>query len=368
MTLHRAATGTTTRFGMALSAIALTATLAACSDSDKDTDTNAADTATSSVSDATTSPASISTPESTPESSWPRTIGTQDGKGNNVDITIDSQPKNIVSTSVTLTGALLALDAPVKATGVQGKSNAIADDKGFFNQWASEANEAGVEVIYEREPNVEAILAADPDLIVMSASGADSATDIYDQLADVVPVIVMDYNGIEWSDTLKEIGEATGYESKAKEVIKSYEDRVEEVKKAITPPAQPVNLVSLGQGNNTLNVWTEESPQGRLLKNLGWQLAVPQKQYGGGDPRFDGRKDVVSVAAENYGPALQGKTIAVINADGKGSPAETIKGYEQLTDNEAVKNNSVYDFPPEFFRVDYFSTMDTLDFIEKTFQ
>lgn len=364
MTRHSTAarvSGTTAKcLGAALSALTLTATLAACSDSEENTvSTSPADSNDSSDSNESGTDS---------EGSWPRTIETKDGKGEDTDVTINAQPKNIVSTSVTLTGGLLALDAPVKATGVQGKSNAIADDKGFFTQWAEEANEAGVEVAYEREPNVEAILAQDPDLVVMSASGADSALSVYDQIADVVPVVVVDYNDAEWSDTLEELGEATGYEAKAKEAIKAYEERVEEVKKAITQPEQPVNIVSLGQGDGTINVWTEESPQGRLLKDLGWELAVPEKQYGGGNPQFDGRKDVVSVAAENFGPALTGKTIAVINPDGSGDPVETIKGYEQLADNEAVKNDNVVVFPPEFFRIDYFSALDTLDFIEKTYK
>lgn len=62
-------------------------------------------------------------------------------------MTIDSQPENIVSTSETLTGSLLAADAPVKATGITQANSPLADDKGFFTQWGDVAEERGVKAL-----------------------------------------------------------------------------------------------------------------------------------------------------------------------------------------------------------------------------
>ncbi len=45
---------------------------------------------------------------------------------------LDSKPLRIVSTSVTLTGSLLAIDAPVIASGATTPKNRFADDQGFF--------------------------------------------------------------------------------------------------------------------------------------------------------------------------------------------------------------------------------------------
>lgn len=301
------------------------------------------------------------------EGQWPRTIHTLDGQGNPKDVTLEKAPENIASTSVTLTGQLLALDAPVTSTGVQSKGNAIADDKGFFVQWAPEAEEKNLEVSYEGEPNVEAILAQNPDLVVMSSAGQDSAVKVYDQLADVVPVVVVDYSNKQWEEVLEELGEATGKEKEATEAVESYHKRVDEVSKKIKAPEQPVNIVSLGKGGESINVWTKESAQGRLFSDLGWEVAAPDKQYGGANPQFNGRADVVSVAAENFAPALTGKSILGINADGKKSPADFIKSQQQLADNEAVANDRVYDLEAYVFRIDYFSAMKTLDDIEKLF-
>lgn len=304
----------------------------------------------------------------TKEASWPRTITTLDGNHQEKEVTIEEQPKNIYATSVTLAGNLLAIDAPVKNIAVQGKGNAVADERGFFKQWAEEADAAGAQVGYEREPNVEAILAAKPDLVVMSSSGQDSATAVYDQLADVVPVVVVDYSDKTWQDVVEELGEATGHEQQAEDAIKKYEDKVKEVSEAINKPEQPVNILSLGKGGKTINAWTNESAQGRMLEDLGWEIAIPEESLVSSDGRFKGRADVKELPEENYAPGLTGKTILAINADGKSKPSEVIKGTAQLKDNEAVKANTVYDMPAEFFRIDYFSAIDSLDAIKELFK
>lgn len=58
---------------------------------------------------------------------WPRQI--TDSRGTH---TLESQPQRIVSTSVTLTGSLLAIDAPVIASGATTPNNRVADDQGFY--------------------------------------------------------------------------------------------------------------------------------------------------------------------------------------------------------------------------------------------
>lgn len=342
---------------LATAAMVLAMSATACGSNDAGESDTTSPSASNSASDSASSEAG----------QWPRTITTLNGSGEETEVTLEEAPTTIASTSVTLTGQLLALDAPVTSTGVQSKGNAIADDKGFFKQWASEAEDAEVEVSYEGEPNVEAILAQNPDLVVMSSSGADSATSVYDQLADIVPVVVVDYSNQQWTEVLEELGVAVGHEKQAAEAIDGYRDRVAEVSESITSPAQPINIVSLGQGGDTINVWTKESAQGRLFHDLGWEIAVPDAEYGGGNPQFDGRTDVVSVAAENYAPALSGKTIFALNADGKSSPSESLKGQDQLKDNPAVSSDSVYDLEPYAFRIDYYSAMRVLDDIEGLF-
>lgn len=53
------------------------------------------------------------------------------------------KPQRIVSTSVTLTGSLLAIDAPVIASGATTPNNRIGDAQGFYAsgaKWQKNAN------------------------------------------------------------------------------------------------------------------------------------------------------------------------------------------------------------------------------------
>ncbi len=57
---------------------------------------------------------------------WPRQI--VDSRGPH---TLESQPQRIVSTSVTLTGSLLAIDAPVVASGATTPNNRVLMRRAF---------------------------------------------------------------------------------------------------------------------------------------------------------------------------------------------------------------------------------------------
>lgn len=110
------------------------------------------------------------------DAGWPRQI--QDSRGVH---TLDHKPARIVSTSVTLTGSLLAIDAPVVASGATTPNNRFADDQGFMRQWSDVAKARHVARLYIGEPNAETVAAQMPDLILISATGGDSALALYDQ-------------------------------------------------------------------------------------------------------------------------------------------------------------------------------------------
>ena len=136
--------------------------------------------------EATTSASTQAANESAVE--FPYTFQNADG----TTTEIPEQPQNIASTSVTVTGALLSFGAPVKASG------AAANGK-FFPQWADEAAKANVETLWSAgKVDLEAVIAADPDLIVVASTGADSAIDNLADFQDIAPTIVVDYGGESW--------------------------------------------------------------------------------------------------------------------------------------------------------------------------
>lgn len=303
--------------------------------------------------------------------SWPRTVDSlvvNNGEvtGDTEEVEITEQPKNIVSTSVTLTGSLLAMDAPIKATG-GAAAGGLADEQGFFLQWADEAAEQGVESLYNLEVDVEAIAAQDPDMIVVSASGQDSAVAEYDKLSAIgVPVVVVDYSDQGWDEIMSLLAEATGHEKDAAEAMQKYEDRLEEVTKAIELPKQPTNFVMPLPGDRGLNFWSAESAQGQLLEDIGFEVAVPDDEIVDTAGPRGARKDVKTVVPENAPKAITGETVLTMSTTG-GDPVEELKNNPLLANNPAIANDAIYLLSPELFRLDFYSAMMMLDELEKHF-
>lgn len=339
--------------------------LVSCSQADESA--NGSDAASTSA-HATSSETAGSEDDAT---SWPRTVDSlvvNNGEvtGDTEEIEITEQPKNIVSTSVTLTGSLLAMDAPIKATG-GAAAGGLADEQGFFLQWADEAAEQGVESLYNLEVDVEAIAAQDPDMIVVSASGQDSAVAEYDKLSAIgVPVVVVDYSDQGWDEIMSLLAEATGHEKDAAEAIQQYEDRLEEVTKAIELPEQPTNFVMPLPGDRGLNFWSAESAQGQLLEDIGFEVAVPDEEIVDTAGPRGARKDVKTVVPENAPKAITGETVLTMSTTG-GDPVEELKNNPLLANNPAIANDAIYLLSPELFRLDFYSAMMMLDELEKHF-
>ncbi|MBP1994868.1 ABC transporter substrate-binding protein [Paenibacillus eucommiae] len=79
------------------------------------------------------------------------------------------------------------------------------------------------------KPNLEAILAAQPDLIVVQKYFVDQGG--YDELSKVAPTLA--YAPDDWKSTIVSIGKALGIEEQAQEVIENYHDKLKEAKETI---------------------------------------------------------------------------------------------------------------------------------------
>lgn len=174
---------------------------------------------------------------------WPRQI--TDSRGTH---TLESQPQRIVSTSVTLTGSLLAIDAPVIASGATTPNNRVADDQGFLRQWSKVAKERKLQRLYIGEPSAEAVAAQMPDLILISATGGDSALALYDQLSTIAPTLIINYDDKSWQSLLTQLGEITGHEKQAAERIAQFDKQLAAAKEQIKLP--PLHTVPISGRRN----------------------------------------------------------------------------------------------------------------------
>lgn len=294
---------------------------------------------------------------STADGSWPRTIEHEAGS-----TVIPALPENIVSTSITLTGSLLAIDAPVTATATTTPSD-ITDADGFFSQWADVAAERGVESLYPNlEFDEEAVLAADPDLIVVSASGADTTADQYEALSAIAPTIVLNYGDKTWQDLATELGEATGHEDDAAAVVQGFDAHVEEVASAITVPEGTANAIVW---NGTENPTAFAKPGGShadLLESLGFSIEGASDDL---DTSEQARDDFAFLAVENVTTALTGEVVFLISG-GDSSEADLLST-PVLATAPAIAAGQVHPLGPDSFRIDYYSATEIVDLIAADF-
>lgn len=293
------------------------------------------------------------------ESGWPRSIMTSQGL-----LTLDKAPQRIVSTSVTLTGTLLAINAPVIASGATMPNTGVASEQGLMRQWSDIATERGLEPLYNTEPNAEAIIKANPDLIIVSATGGDSAMKLYDQLKDIAPTLVIGYDNKSWLQLATIFGDLFGLEEQAATAVNGFQKQLNDTKAHIQLPPQPTTAMVYYQSGTGGNIWTSESAQGRLLEELGFTLApIPESVKG--DISMGMRKDIVIATGERFPDAITGNSVLLFSANQ--TRESDLKKNPYLQEKSAIQNNHVYAVGDDTFRLDYYSASNLLTRLKATF-
>jgi iron complex transport system substrate-binding protein len=333
-TVHRSLT--------AVAVVAALLTLGACSGASAD--------------DADAAEAPETTATDTAETgTWPRTIEHESGT-----VEIPEKPLRIVSTSLTLTGTLLAIDAPVVASAATSPSP-MTDENGFFAQWADVAAERGVEVLYPNlELDLEAVELAEPDLIIGSTIGADAAVEAYDQLSEIAPTIMLDYGSHSWEELAATLGEATGLEANAESVVAQFDAGLADAAAKITLPEQPVSLLTYN-GADGVNIWSKSSAQARVLTGLGLEY-----REGPAELAATTRSDVATFTPENSAAALADTGTVLIVPLG-GSSVDAFSADPLLANLPALTGESVFETPATSFRMDFYSATELVDHLVSQF-
>jgi iron complex transport system substrate-binding protein len=276
---------------------------------------------------------------------WPRTVVNADGS----QTTIPARPRRILSTSVTITGTLLAVDAPVAASAATVNGH-------FFAQWADIAEARGVVALWPAgSVDLEAAYAVAPDLIVVSAGGADSALAQVAELRQVAPTIVLDYGGQTWQELALQIGRAAGLESQVGTTLAAFDAAVAAARARISVPPGLANIVSYN-GPGALNpIATPESAHGRLLGALGFTIeSPPPSWHGDGNPATD----YVRAQYEHLTLLTAPTTFLLSAGDDR---VEAFLHDPILANLPAVRSGQVYALGVNSFRIDFFSAREIVD-------
>ena len=236
--------------------------------------------------------------------------------------------------------------------GLRGDSpSPLTDDKGFFKQWASVADERGVEVLYSNlEFDLEAVISFDPDLVVVASSGKDSVADQVETIKQQFPVIVVDYGKQSWQDLATQLGKALGLEDKATAAGTEFDSYIKEAKGKITPPEGGASIVSYNGKDKDQAIAKKDSAHADLLTSLGLEVVEADASLDSGNRQ---RNDFMFVSYENLSKAITGESVFLISTGQ--DQVQKFLDDETLANLPAVTNNQVYYLGPTSFRIDFYS-------------
>ncbi|MEM8748561.1 MAG: iron-siderophore ABC transporter substrate-binding protein [Actinomycetota bacterium] len=293
--------GPLARHGRGALAAAALVLVAACGGSDSDSESTASDsgTATASASDSASASepaasasdsASASEPasgEEEPATSdgsdetdtteaptttaepalFPRTV--TDALG---EVTIDEQPVRVVALDRSLIDAALALE--VDLVGYTTFMDPEGDLPEYFGTALDDHAADATWVGDLLNPNLEAIAALDPDLILTAAVRHES---IAPELSAIAPTVMTDSAGGGWKDNIRVSAEAVGKEDLGDELIADFEQQAADLGATIREVADDPT-VSVVRFVDVVRLYQPISFSGTVLEDMGVRRPESQQR------------------------------------------------------------------------------------------
>ena len=215
---------------------------------------------------------------------------------------IPAEPQRVVTLDMSFVDAALALETPI--VGYTLYQDPDGDLPSYFGDalvtLAADAAYMGDLL----EPNLEAIAAAQPDLILTSKVRHEA---IYDELSAIAPTIMSESAGAGWKDNIRLTGAALGREAVADEVIEAYEARAAAVGGAVNAAAgDPTVSVVRFAALDTFRLYQRASFSGVVLDDAG--LARPANQQATDPAQF-----ITEVSFEELAQADAGADVLLLH-------------------------------------------------------
>lgn len=227
------------------------------------------------------------------------------------------------------------LDSMV-ALGIKPVGAVTVFQDGEFQGYLKEKLEGVKKVGTIAQPNLEAIAALKPDLIISSELRHKA---IYDQLTQIAPTVFTESVGVSWKENFKLHAEAVNKAAEAEQIMAAYEKRMADFKAKMgsNPPT-----VSIIRGTTSeVRIYMNASFIGTVMKDAG--LPRPAVQ----------NKDVfMEKATEERIPDLDADVMFVTQfrgADGKDTLVTKLQQHALWSQLNVVKNNKVYEVPDDYW-------------------
>ena len=257
-------------------------------------------------------------PEAQTTAAYPVTF--KDMKGEH---TLTEKPKVIAVLDVKFADQLIAL-------GEKPAGSVIAGTKDEFPEYLS-AQMDGVKFLGTRdEPNLEAIVALNPDLILMT----DFQEEAYESVSKIAPTIVLDFYE-DWQDTLTTIGTITGKQAEAEVVKKAYEDKIAGLREQLSAKLGDETVALIRPRPEGIRVHGPEHRTGSILyEDLGLKAPAFVQAIKDDTSVEISMETVADIGADRY---------FLLSDDLFAKDAEALASSPIWKSLDAVKNNRAYD-------------------------
>lgn len=201
---------------------------------------------------------------------FPRTVVHYQG-----ETTINAAPTKVVIISTGQADAMLSLGmCPIGSTTASGAENPIPQYlKDAYPDQAS-AIEAITKVGSRTEPDIEAIGALKPDLILTNIAGKDDADTLYKNFSAIAPTVVMRGTGQFWKTDFLLLADALGKREAAQSLLDTLKKEAAEAGSALSS-AGTVSL--LRKNSDKLRIFGPISFAGSVVADMGLQRPDTQQ-------------------------------------------------------------------------------------------
>lgn len=280
---------------------------------------------------------------------WPRTFQNADG----TTTELLQKPQKILSTAVSVTGTLLAIDTPVIASST-------ASDGRFFRQWEALAKERKVQELWAAGAvDTEMVYSVMPDLIVVSITGADSVLEQVAELQLLAPVIIVDYGGQTWQKLAEKLAFATGRETFTKQKIAKFDQKVKNLKLSLKD--KKANIISYNGAAIINSIAKKTAPHSELIHSLGFEIEGAENEW---EILNKQRNDFARVHYETL-TRLKAPITFLISADK--NKVQKMLADPVLANLPSVQKKQVYPLGENSFRIDYFSSLEIIELMKQHF-
>lgn len=157
----------------------------------------------------------------------------------------------------------------------------------------------------EGEVDYEALLAAQPDLVIMHVL-SDADREVYDRASEIAPTVAITYTEVGWRDTLTQVAGALDRTAQADELLAAYDAALAKADDAAGADGKTLSVVRV-RSDQVRYMTRDGSFAWSVLKDLGY--TAPATQEAGGT-----EKTTVTVSLENVDLLVADRVLVLVDA------------------------------------------------------